>query len=43
VAQGLREQAYAVDVANTGDDALIRHDQYLRLVILDVMFRAQRF
>src|SRR3981081_3978630 len=38
VAKGLREQAYAVDVANTGDDALYQAAiNTYDLVILDVM------
>src|SRR5437016_5775345 len=38
VAKGLREQAYAVDIANTGDDALYQAAiNTYDLVILDVM------
>src|SRR2546421_8400207 len=38
VAKGLREQAYAVDIATTGDDALYQADiNSYDLVILDVM------
>src|ERR1700674_5739248 len=38
VAKGLREQAYAVDVSNTGDDALYQAAiNTYDLVILDVM------
>src|SRR5256885_2189137 len=38
VAKGLREQAYAVDIATTGDDALYQADiNSYDLIILDVM------
>ena len=41
VAKGLREQAYAVDVATTGEDALYQVDiNTYDLILLDVMIPA---